>query len=211
MLALTQGMMSLDAGGGSGITFNPAQVSAPSVLSVGNLRLTANTGAAGDYANTRATRAVTGNCYFSAEVANFTSEDAGFGIAAESWTLSAAALFVGGGGESAGMYSTSGNVYASGFRGSGGTLGSVDSVQVAVRTASRRVWIRRNGGAWQGGGDPVADTTPTATIGGTGALFPAASLTRAGATPSRYVQLHPDAASTTGAVPVGFTAANWVP
>lgn len=193
-------------GGGGSQSFNSALLSAPAVLTNSDLRLTANTGATGDYANARAIRAVTGDCYFSATVANNTTEDAGFGVARESFGITSAVDFV----REPGMYSTNGNTYGpGGLIASGGTLGSVSSVEVAIRTSTRRVWIRRNGGAWVGGGDPVADTSPTLTLSGTDLIFPAATLTRAGASGSRYVQLHPDAASTTGTVPSGFTAANW--
>ena len=150
------------------------------MLSNGNLRLTANTGTAGAAANVRAVRAVAGNCYFSATVANNTSEGAGFGLVRLSEVITAALLLT------KGMYSTSGNTYGpGGFIASGGTLESVSSVQVAIRTASRRVWIRRNGGAWVGGGDPVADTSPTMTLIGTDDIFPAATVTKAGATAAR--------------------------
>lgn len=45
-------------------------------------------------------------------------------------------------------------------------LASTDYVRIAMRLsgAGGRVWMARNAGAWVGGGDPAADTTPTALI-----------------------------------------------
>jgi hypothetical protein len=93
--------------------------------------------------------------------------------------------------------------------GSAGALGNPDNIEVAVRVSTRRLWIRQNGGSWVGGGDPAADTTPTATLTGTGAIFPAAWVASSGATAARYVEINPTAGTTTGTVPSGFTAANW--
>lgn len=44
---------------------------------------------------------------------------------------------------------------------------SADVLSVAFKTSNKHVWVRKNGGAWAGGGDPAADTTPSgiATLG----------------------------------------------
>jgi hypothetical protein len=108
------------------------------------------------------------------------------------------------------VYASAGNQYFGNIRvATAGGVITLGSVQIAVRVATRRVWVRRDGNAWQGGGDPAADTNPSFTLSGTGAIYAVATLTKAGWTPSRYVEIHPDAASTTGVVPSGFTAANW--
>src|SRR5690606_25453812 len=77
--------------------------------------------------------------------------------------------------------------------------------QIAVRVASRRYWMRINGGAWIGGGDPASDTTPTGILPGTGAIYIAASIDSRG-TPDGTVQLPATPADVTGVVPPGFIA-----
>src|SRR5690606_40533481 len=60
---------------------------------------------------------------------------------------------------SVGVYAENGNIYSGGsVIGSVGSLASPDDIQIAVRVATRRIWIRQAGGAWVGGGDPAADT-----------------------------------------------------
>lgn len=216
MLPLTQGLMSLGAGGGGGLsaTYDPAQVSAPAVLSNGNLRLTANPAATGVYANTRSTRALQGLAYISSLIGNAgAGASYGFGVADSTWGVANASVYCGGSGSnSIGIWGPVGNVYFNNAVIATVGFGSAPfSIEVAVRVASRRVWIRRAGGAWAGGGDPAADTSPTATLSGTGAIFAAASVTRAGSSVSWFSELHPDAATTTGTPPSGFTPANWVP
>jgi hypothetical protein len=60
------------------------------------------------------------------------------------------------------------------------TIGALPTryvVEIYLRAATGRVWIRADGGAWIGGGDPVADTTPTAILGpSTGYVLAASTL-----------------------------------
>lgn len=196
-------------------TWNPAVVSPAAVLSVANTRLTANTGAAGMYAATRSTRAIQGLCYFSAEMSKDIASGStyGFGISDATKDFTPGSAWIGDATTGVGVWGPSGIVFQNGADTglSVGTFGGIDTAQIAIRVATRRVWIRRAGGAWAGGGDPVADTTPTATLTGSGALYVVGTVTKAGANASRYVELDIDAASTTGTVPSGFIAANWVP
>ena len=47
-----------------------------------------------------------------------------------------------------------------------------DVIGMAINNATGAVWVRKNGGSWIGGGDPVAQTSPTATLGAGGIYFP---------------------------------------
>ena len=194
-------------------TWNPAFKSTPAVLSSGNLRLAANPASSGDYANSRSTRAIQGLCYLSFSA----QSDAGgltyaIGVADSTYGANTtpaspgdSSLSVGLWGQTAEVWFNGANLGAPGPLFDAGTEG-----QIAIRAATRRVWVRLAGGAWFGGGDPAADTSPTATLAGTGAIYAVGCVYRPGAS-SRYVQLAGDAASTTGAVPSCFTAANWAP
>ena len=66
--------------------------------------------------------------------------------------------------------------------GGSGNIGGVSvssRICVAVDTATREVWIRKNSEAWAGGGDPALGTTPYKTITGTGAIWPYVDLQNA--------------------------------
>lgn len=80
---------------------------------------------------------------------------------------------------------------------------------VAVDPATRKVWLRlvwSNGAtAWAGGGDPATGTTPTATIGGTDPIYPAAC-SKAPASGACTATLLPNPSAYYGAAPSGFTA-----
>lgn len=199
---------------GLSATWDSAQKSVPAVLSAGDLRLTANTGVSGTYANTRSTRGLQGLAYISAEIGTAAAGAVyGFGVADATWNVTSASVYCGGSGStSVGLWGPNGATY---FNNSvifsGGTGSAPANVEIAVRVATRRVWIRRSGGAWLGGGDPAADTSPTATLSGSGVIYAAASVTRSGALSTWFVELDPNAAATTGTVPTGFTAANWIP
>lgn len=198
-------------GGGAAQAFDPSAMSPPSVLSLGNLRLTANPSASGEYATARALKSIQGLCYFSMPLRRDASGAVcGVGLADATLDHTSAGNWAGMNTSSISVWSPNGIVYFNGSSIGGlGTLSTPDSIQFAVRVATRRVWIRRAGGTWLGGGDPVADTTPSATLAGSGLLYPSGSVTVDIATSHRWVEINPDPASTTGAVPSGFTAANW--
>lgn len=200
-------------GGASDVKWDSAHKSTPAVLSSGDLRLAANTGVAGTYANARSTKAIQGLCYLSFRVgapAGGATNAAGIADAVLDFTN--ASNWAGQVNGSVGAYLASGAIYKGGsVVGNLGALGTDSELQFAIRVASRRVWIRKPGGAWIGGGDPAADTTPTTTLGGTGDLYAVGTITRLGATSGHFCDLHPDAGSTTGDVPSGFTAAGFAP
>ena len=191
--------------------FDPAFLSVPAVLSVTNLRLTANLAAVGNYGNSRALKAVTGMCYLSF-VVGITSSGAVVspGLGDATWGGTSAAVYAGSTSTSIGVWGPNGDVYVNGsVVGNVGAIAAGDFVQIAINT-SRQVWVRKGGGAYVGGGDPAAGTSPTATLSGSGDIYPIGSVDRLSTTAPRYVQLAPDAASTTGTAPSGFTKANWL-
>lgn len=202
------------AGGGGGVVWDSAVRSVPAVLSLGDSRLTADTAAAGTYANVRSTKPLTGLAYISGTVSmNDLSTNAGFGVGDITSAVTNASIYMGQQNLNVAMW---GRTFTRYFNNgaqtyTGGGSGSPADVQIAVRVATRRVWVRVNGGVWHGGGDPVADTSPTVTLSGTGAIYAQGTITRAGAAAGRYVDLHGTAATTTGAVPAGFTAAGFAP
>jgi hypothetical protein len=191
-------------------TWNPAHKSSIAVLSAADLRLTSLT-SGGSYAVTRGTKACAGLCYFSMLV-GFTASGSvcGGGVADATTDLTNSSNFPGIDSKSIELGSPNGSTFFNNTNiGSAGTLSNPDNIEVAVRVATRRVWVRQNGGSWVGGGDPAADTSPTATLTGSGDIFPAAWVTSSGTSASRYVEINPTAGTTTGTVPSGFTAANW--
>lgn len=197
------------AGGVASVTWDPAAKTAATVLSMSNIRASTTSGSSGNYASARSTKAVQGLGYFSAQLTpNGTGDVIGLGIADAAFPLATTTRWVGDGTNSVGIW---GPATAGYFNGGslGISIGNGNLLEIAVRAASRRVWIRANGGSWNGGGDPSADTSPTAVITGSGPLYLVTSIDRSGASSARFIDIAPDAASTTGAVPVGFTAANW--
>lgn len=191
--------------------WDPDVVSIPSILSEGNKRLTANTAFSGSYANSRGRLACIGKCYFSVEL-GFTASGSvlGAGVADATTDLTGSSNYPGMDNKSIEAGSPNGSVFFNGASiGSVGTMATVDAVEVAVDVDTRQVWLRQSGGAWAGGGDPAAGTSPTATLSGTGKLYPAVWVSRTSATSARYARLHCTAGEIVGTPPSGFTAANW--
>ena len=199
-----------------------------SVLSNGNTELSANTSATGTYANAVSSREIQNLGYYSGVVETNSGDTVGFGPGAVLRSITSADFpqdnfeYVGLASFSAGLWANSGSVYRQGQSTLTGTGGLSFGVEVAIRLVPNfggsptqtqmRAWIRRSGGSWYGGGDPVADTTPThtATISvNTNYIALLGTVTRSGATSARKVTLHGDAASTTGTPPTGFTKALW--
>lgn len=168
--------------------------------------------AAGSFVSARARKPCDGLCYFSFNVAANTGsgEELAVGVNDASSNFTDPEFYTGMNTLGASAWPWAGNVYFNNAK--IGTVGSLSSgsIEVAVNTANRRVWLRKNGGAWLGGGDPAAGTNPTATLTGSGAIYPAANIYVPGATTGRNVTLHTTAAETTGVVPAGFTPASWL-
>lgn len=189
----------------AGAAWDPAQKTSPATLSEANKRLTAQT-SGGTYATVRSDGAITGKRYFEILIGQTgTSEVAGAGVADATLTVTNAGIWVGNlssiGSWRNLIYRNGGSIGANSL--SHGTPPT--RIGFAVDAATRNVWVRINGGAWGGGGDPAAGTTPTTTVPGTGALYAAASLTTSGATADRYAVLCSDAADIVGAAPSGFS------
>lgn len=112
-----------------------------------------------------------GKFYFEVEVVSGAGDDWLAGLCNGSVSLASAW-------SSAGyriMYRGGGSLWADGTNFSSGSgLSNGDKVCFAVDLDTRKCWMRVNGGAWIGGGDPAAGTTPTRTLGGTDALYPVA-------------------------------------
>jgi len=187
-------------------SWNPAHKSPRAVLFTADRQL-GNGTAAGSYANVRTLLPLRGLCYVSSTLPNVLGGDVlGFGIIDETESLIVSDHYVGGGMGSVALWAPNGTVY---YGGSVlGNAGGTGDAQIAVRVATRRVWVRRNGGGWVGGGNPAADTSPTAILPGSGRLYAAASMDAAVPTATRMTLGH-IAAATSGAVPTGFTAAAW--
>src|SRR5690606_34352504 len=131
--------------------------------------------ASGGYRSTRSAHALAGNCYFAIRCARGTANNYGAGVAEAGVNLVPASAYVGMGLSLGAWFE--GRLYYNGAN-SGAIVGMSDNrdIQIAVRVATRRVWMRLPGGAWLGGGDPAEDTSPTLTIGGTGVLYAAATI-----------------------------------
>lgn len=204
--------------------------SAPTTLSGSNLILTANTGATGTYANAVSSREVQNLGYYSGLIEASGGENGVVGVAAVSRSSptsafpAGAAGWVGSGSTSdgsAGIWANTGALYRAGGSNITGASGNSLQIEMAVRIGAPssgiseyRFWLRQNGGSWYGGGDPVANTTPSFTRSVNITNFwvcVAASIVRSGATSARRATLNGDAASTTGTPPTGFTAALWGP
>jgi hypothetical protein len=166
---------------------------------------------AGSYASGRATRACSGKCYFSAAIRHTDSGSVvGVGVADATVNLTNTSNYPGIDNKSLAVGSPNGTTFFNGASlGTVGTLSAPDQVEIAVDTATRKVWVRQEGGAWLGGGDPAAGTSPTATLSGTGDIYPAYWVSDTGSLVNRFTTLNTELSGTTGTVPSGFTAANW--
>lgn len=194
------------AGGGIAPTltaWNPAYLSPSASMAASNTELRAATTAT--YANSRSLSVLSGDVYFSARCEKGSSNNYGFGITDAAVSLTSAGRYTGDQ-NSIGLWQE-GRVYMGGASIHTITALPVSAyLEVAVRVSSRRVWIRQSGGAWIGGGDPAANTTPTGTLGGTGALYIAGSLDpRTGGTANALIRLPTNPGDVTGAAPTGFT------
>lgn len=173
-------------------------------------------GASNTYGSTRSAKSIAGLCYLSAQVyRSDAGNETAFGIADATVDTTDNTLRLGDTTASVALWTADGNVYTNGSSvGNAGSFAADDfwDVEVAVRVSTRKVWVRQSGGAWVGGGDPAADTSPTATLTGAGALYVVGSIDQAPTvTFPIEVRLATTADDTTGTAPVGFIAANWSP
>ena len=167
-------------------TWSPASLSPPSVLDLSDARVRADAAISGDYANARSVKAISGKCYFSVYVTcSASGANVGAGVGDATWVSSNAAHYAGGssgsGSLTVGLWGVNRSVYFNGSviaTAAGGFTSNAGYVQVAVDTATRKVWLRVGGAAWVGGGDPATGTLPTATLSGSGALYVVATVSK---------------------------------
>lgn len=160
-------------------------------------------GGSGQYANCRSLSLITGLVYTSAWATRGTGTNWGVGLM-DATVAAGNGAWVGAG-QSAGIWQE-GRVYQGGaVLHYVGSFSVASDVQIAVRAASRRYWMRVNDGAWIGGGNPATDTTPTGTLPGTGAIYIAGSIDSRSGT-SGTIRLPTTSAGITGAVPAGFSS-----
>lgn len=166
----------------------------------------------GSYAAGRATRACKDKCYFSAAIRHTDSGAViGVGVADVTTNLTSTSVYPGIDNKSVAVSSPNGQTFFNGSNvGSVGVLAAPNQVEFAVDVATRKVWVRKGGGAWLGGGDPATGTSPTATLTGTGNIYPAFWVSDTGTLINRFTTLNTEVSGTTGVVPSGFTAANWI-
>ena len=200
------GMFKRRASGGPPIgsltTWDDAFKSAGAVIAASGTELR-QVSSAVSYQSSRSIKPLSGLVYFSGRCETSTANNSGFGVADATAPLTTAGQYLG---SSVGIgLWYEGRVYANGSSGASvGVLPSNTDIEVAVRVATRQVWIRRTGQPWIGGGDPAAGTSPTGTVAGSGALYIAGTIdARTGA--SALIRLPADASGVTGVAPAGFT------
>ena len=190
-----------------------------------NLRFECDASGSGTYGNIVSTNCLDDLGYYSVRSETVSGDNVGVGVGLYrgAWDASNSNSWVGDNSSSTdaiGAWVDAGFTYRNGIALNGfGALAATDW-QFAVRKAADRwrIWIRRDNGLWSnlpvqpGSPDPTLDQNPTFEV-----LFTSenrlefrASITRTGATSARFVRLHPTAATTTGTVPTGFTAAKFI-
>lgn len=102
-----------------------------------------------------------------------------------------------------GPYWLRSNGASSGFTSGVGGFTDNDNIGFALDVDSGKLWVRKNGGAWAGGGDPAAGTTPSATPP-TGVTWKA-SVAADNDADSHVFTLKPTAGTAAYAAPAGFT------
>ena len=202
--SLLQFQMMLSAGANRVYaTWNPSDMGGNMQLSNGNSRVSAIASSSSD-ALVRSTIPIVGDVYFEIVINQASAvggEVIAGGVADASASLSS---YVGSATTSTGVWQPNGNVYGGGaVVGNAGTNASATRrYYVAVKASTREVWVCLDGGAWVGGGDPAAGTSPTYTLGGSGDVYAAAT---ASYLVGAYVDLVSDPANFVGSAPAGFT------
>lgn len=185
----------------AGVTFDPSTLGADVTLSNANLTATGASGT-GTGASRKAScnGAKTGGLLYFEVTVNAVSNAGGagdpfIGVGRAGIRNDATAI------ASSNQWSGQGR-FNNALGGSGSVGGFVvnDVICFAVRVGDARVWVRKNGNAWAGGGDPAADTTPHKTLAGSGALHLICNIANAAAVTANFAG--PFAQS----VPSGFSA-----
>lgn len=209
------GLMQQASGAITYAAWDPASKSSAAVLSASNMRL-AQTDAS-SFDRVVSTLPLTGRVYFEVALHNTDMYSATTGAGVMAYGGGALSRnFVGSdwAGGDVGLYPRWGNGYFYLFWNAthitspdpslDGDTGPDIRAGIAVDVATRQVWMRVvwSGGAtaWVGGGDPVAATTPSATLTGTTPLYAAGCVKSL----TDYVDIVSDATGFLGAVPAGY-------
>ena len=189
-------------------TFDPAAKSSPAVLANGNTRVSNN--ASGTYANSRTVHPISGKRYFGffLNYSGSAGRNTAVGVADATWAYGTASSdWIGTGNSGSAWGPGDGGTPAAIYR-NGSIIASagiiVSNLEFAVDAATRSVWMRSNGGAWIGGGDPAAGTSPTFTVPGSGALYAVATSFNTTGVVGRYIDLRAHPSNITGTAPSGF-------
>lgn len=160
-------------------------------------------GTAGSYGHVRSDRPLTGLAYVEVDLHHSAGGAfIGAGISGLDWTAVTGSRWIGDANDWAAAWRPDLSFLWGGS--DQGTLTSsapAGRISIAVRVASRRIWVRSGGADWFRGGDPVADTRPSATLGGAAELYVAATISASGSHATLCAvadHLH--------APPAGFTA-----
>jgi len=182
-------------------SWNPADRAANISLANANTRASTTVNSSGG--SVRSDTAIVGKVYFELDCYTATTAGSvlGAGIADATEILT---NFAGSSNKSCGLWPPAGQFYFNNAVINTTATGLSPRVQYAVDATSRKVWARVNGGSWIGGGDPVAGTTPTCTLSGTGSLY--AYATPWQTTNGVYIDLIPNPTGMSGSAPSGFTA-----
>ena len=191
--------------------WSTTQKTSTATLTLSNTKFHTDATSGSTYANVRADTGITDKRYFSLVArCNASGSVLSAGVTSTALDMTDGNVWIGDS-SSVGYWGPSDGIYTGGAR----TIvsnyplgGGVDQpIEIAVDGTTREVWIRPNGGAWLGGGDPVTGTTPTTTLGGTGAIYPAATIiVTAGNDSNKCVHIVANPALITGTVPSGFTS-----
>ena len=171
---LRRGMMA--GGGGTGI-WSPTDKSSGITLSSGN-SIATRTGGANTYVGLRGAVPITMPSYWEISVdwGMYGGGRAGIGLARASMALDTDSDYIGGTVDSASIWGPRNDTYYGGpYSDYANSIGA--SVYCfALQPSTGKLWIRELvvlSGAWFGGGDPSAGTSPTLVIGSTTDYFPA--------------------------------------
>lgn len=195
-------------------SWNPADINTNAALSVGNTKL--QNGIAVATAAARSTAAVTGKVYVESTISMVggTNLTISIGVSRSSVTMNTSFDTGGTTNTAAFVASTAGaRIYMNNTRlltgdtNLSGTTSSTVTVGIAINATTGDVWIRdvAHPTVWFGGGDPVAGTTPSFTLTGTGPILIAAADDEGIISATKYVLFTGDPTGY-AAAPSGFTA-----
>lgn len=186
--------------------------SAHSAIIIDGMTIRQTNRSSGLYSSARLDTAYSGKCYHSFSVTyGATGSILGVGAVNGTQSLTSDAYWMGANNASGAAWGPTDSSYANGtsvgpgFNESGSIPFTVD-YDIAVDTATRRVWIRKSGGSWIGGGNPAAGTTPTFTApSATSGLFFAGTFTAFGDHGLTYAITALLGADAVGAPPSGYS------